>query len=241
MSFDWVTFGFQLVNVLVLLAILNHFLFRPVAAIIAKRQAETAAALTRAEAARGEAEAAEKAAEEAKAATEAARHDVLAKAKEEAEAQRRVLVDAARAEAAKLAEEAKGQAQSVVSAAQAQTLMRARDLGETIARRALAELPDPPDAAGYAVRLKQAIAAMAEDQRQALLSGAGLRLIAPKPLADTEREAVFSTLSLPETAIELDPTLIAGLEMRSDTGLVHNSLAHDLDRIAQALKTEAGA
>ena len=238
MSFDWVTFGFQLVNVLVLLAILNHFLFRPVAAIIAKRQAETAAALTRAEAARGEAEAAEKAAEEAKAATEAARHDVLAKAREEAEAQRKVLVDAARAEAAKLAEEAKGQAQSVVSAAQAQTLMRARDLGETIARRALAELPD---AAGYAVRLKQAIAAMAEDQRRALLSGAGLRLIAPKPLSEAERKAVFSTLSLPETAIEVDPALIAGLEMRSDTGLVHNSLAHDLDRIAQALKTEAGA
>ena len=89
---------------------------------------------------------------------------------------------------------------------------------------------------GSAARLRANRAEMGR-----LIAEAGLRLIAPKPLSEAERKAVFSTLSLPETAIEVDPALIAGLEMRSDTGLVHNSLAHDLDRIAQALKTEAGA
>ena len=50
MEFDWVTFGLQAVNVLVLLAILRHFLFRPIVAIIAKRQQETEAAMDKAEA-----------------------------------------------------------------------------------------------------------------------------------------------------------------------------------------------
>ena len=68
MTFDWATFAFQLVNVLVLLAILTHFLFRPVAGIISKRQAETDAALERAEAMRAEALAA---AERAKAEADA--------------------------------------------------------------------------------------------------------------------------------------------------------------------------
>ncbi len=58
MNFDWVTFSFQLVNVLVLLAILRHFLFRPVADIIAQRQAETDAALRAAETAKADADAA---------------------------------------------------------------------------------------------------------------------------------------------------------------------------------------
>jgi F0F1-type ATP synthase membrane subunit b/b' len=40
-SFDWATFAFQLVNVLILLAILRRFLFKPIAGIIAERQAET--------------------------------------------------------------------------------------------------------------------------------------------------------------------------------------------------------
>ena len=162
MSFDWVTFGFQLVNVLVLLAILQHFLFRPVAEIIAKRQAETQEALRRAEAAEQDAEAAERAAEEARHQTEAARHDVLTAAQDEAEAQRKAILDAARAEAASLVQKATAQAQATVTGAAAETLTRARDLAEVIARRALSA---QPDGAGYATRLAQALAAL---QRQGL-------------------------------------------------------------------------
>ena len=45
MKFDWLTFGFQLVNILVLLAILRHFLFRPLMRLIAERQTQTQVAM----------------------------------------------------------------------------------------------------------------------------------------------------------------------------------------------------
>ena len=73
MGFDLTTFALQLVNVLVLLAILKHFLFRPVVEIIARRQAETEAALKGAESARAAAEAATEAAQAEAEATRAAR------------------------------------------------------------------------------------------------------------------------------------------------------------------------
>lgn len=241
MSFDWVTFGFQLVNVLVLLAILQHFLFRPVADIIAKRQAETQEALRRAEAAELDAEAAERAAEAAKHQTEAARHDVLTAAQDEAEAQRKAILDAARTEAVSLAQKAAEQAQAAVTGAAAETLARARDLAEVIARRAVSAQPVPPDGAGYAARLAQALAGLPDDQRAAILAGANLRLAAPAPLSAAEQTAVCAALGLEKAGFELDQSLIAGLELRSDTGLVHNSLAHDLDQIARALTAEAAA
>jgi len=55
MQIDWWTLGLQTLNVLVLLWILNRFLFRPVAEMIAKRQATVAQSLEEAQAAQAEA------------------------------------------------------------------------------------------------------------------------------------------------------------------------------------------
>lgn len=43
---------------------------------------------------------------------------------------------------------------------------------------------------------------------------------------------------LPPLPVETDPALIAGLELRSANGVLHNSLAHDIGRIAEALTHE---
>ncbi|WP_232014652.1 hypothetical protein [Cereibacter sphaeroides] len=69
--------------------------------------------------------------------------------------------------------------------------------------------------------------------RAALASGAGLRLAAPAPLAQVPEVA-----GLPPLPVETDPALIAGLELRSANGVLHNSLAHDIGRIAEALTHE---
>nr|WP_232013648.1 hypothetical protein [Cereibacter sphaeroides] len=71
MTFDWLTFAVQIANVLILLAILRHVLFRPVAAMIAERQRVLTASLGAAEAAEARAHAAE--AEAAAAAAETLR------------------------------------------------------------------------------------------------------------------------------------------------------------------------
>ena len=54
MHLDPWTFALQTINVLILVWLLAHFLFRPVAAIIAARRAASDALMTDAEAARGE-------------------------------------------------------------------------------------------------------------------------------------------------------------------------------------------
>ena len=241
MSFDWATFAFQLVNVLVLLAILTHFLFRPVAGIIARRQAETEAALARAEATQAEAEAATERARAEAEANAAARRDVLTKAQAEAETERARLVEESRAEAARIVEAAQAEAEDVVANSEARTLARARDLAETIAARALSAQPRPPTPAAYAARLAAAVSSLSEDGRASLISSGPLTLVAPHPLSEDDLAAVLSALASapgldgvsPEVAV--DPGLLAGLDLRAPSGVVHNSLAHDLARIAEAL------
>ncbi len=234
MTFDWVTLGLQLANVLILLAILRHYLFRPVAGMIAARQVAVQAALAQAEAARTEAAAAAAKAEAEAAATAAARHDLLVKAKAEAEAAKADLLAAAQTEAARIVAEGRAQTATDAKAEAALTLARARDLAETIARRALADMP--ADAVGWAARLATALSALPERDRAAILSGGNLRLVTAAPLPAAALAKVAQALApLPPPPVETDAALIAGLEMRSDSGRLRNSLAHDLDRLAEAL------
>jgi F-type H+-transporting ATPase subunit b len=244
MKFDWVTFGLQLVNVLVLLAILRHFLFRPVADIIARRQSEIAAAKDAADAARAEAAkaAAEAGAEAQK--TASARQEVLAGAQADAQARSGELIEAARAEAARIVAQAHAQAEQDAADSREQTLRRARDLAETIARSALAGLPRPPGPEGFCKRLADELEAMEARERDSLFAGERLRVVTPAPLAQRDRKAVKAVLApfgVAAPQFEVDPSLIAGLDLKSSNGIVHNSLAHDLQSISEALRDGDGS
>jgi F-type H+-transporting ATPase subunit b len=52
MTIDWWTLGLQTINLLVLVALLGHFLLKPLAAIVAARQAEAQRLLDEAASAR---------------------------------------------------------------------------------------------------------------------------------------------------------------------------------------------
>jgi F-type H+-transporting ATPase subunit b len=239
MSFDWATFGFQIANVLLLLAILHHFLFKPIADIVARRQAETERALDAAQAARADSEKAAAAAQTQADQTAAARHDLLAAAKADSETRTRALLEESRREAAKILAEAETQASKTIEQADVLTLARARDLAEAIARRAVAGLPRPPTASGYGERLVLALAAMPDQNRRELLAGGQLQLLAPQTLDATEVESLrelLAPLGVIDWSAETDPALIAGLELRSGSGVVRNSLAHDLQTIADAMQ-----
>ena len=56
MEFDWLTFGFEIVNFLVLVWLLHRLLYRPVLAMIQRRRDEIAAQARQAEARQAEAE-----------------------------------------------------------------------------------------------------------------------------------------------------------------------------------------
>lgn len=235
MTFDWATFALQLVNVLVLLAILRHFLFRPVAEIIARRRADTQAALDAAAAAKAEAETATVRARAEADASAAARADVLKRAAEEAEAQRARLVEKARTEAAKIVEEGRAALAREEAANAARTVAQIRDVAAAVAGRALAAQPSGPE--GYAARLAEALSAIDDQGRSALLKGGNLRLVAsgdlPESVLDKAREALATYGAT--VSVSTDPSLIAGLELHSDSGVLHNSLAHDLDLINKAM------
>ena len=239
MTFDWATFLFQLVNLIVLLAILKHFLFRPVAQIIAARKAEISAALAEAEDARSRAEAATEAARAEADRTASARQDVLARAREDAAAERERLLKEARAEAGRLIETARSKAADTLKEAETAALTRACNLAEAIAARALAALPAPPTTAGFTARLAETVAAMSARDRKDLIGAGDLRLVSAHPLTEEEKKDVYARipeLASAGTEIAVDPELIAGLELRSASGTIHNSLAHDLSRIAKAME-----
>src|SRR5271165_2650709 len=99
MRIDWWTLGLQTVNVLILVAILARFLFRPVIAIMQDRQAAAAKVLADAETEKAKAAAARKAAEAESDRIAAARDAVLRQAAEDANAQREAALATAKEEA----------------------------------------------------------------------------------------------------------------------------------------------
>lgn len=237
MSFDWVTFAFQVVNVLILLAILRHFLFRPVARIIADRQAAIAQTLGEAEAAKTQAAKAGADAQAEARKTAAARRDALDKARAEAEAQSDAILAAARDKAAKIVAAAHDEATAAAQSARAENLARTGDLALALAEKLMQNLPQDHRVAGYAARLAKVLAALPEDRRLALFDSETPELIAPRALDKNEAAEVQAALApwfKTKPKVIVDPGLIAGLELRGPHGGVANSLRHDLARIAQA-------
>lgn len=239
MTFDWTTFALQVVNVLVLLAILKHFLFRPIADIIAKRRDETQAALDAAAAARAEAQTATDRARAEADASAAARADILRQAADEAAAKRAALLDKAREEARKIVEDGQAARARADAARDARLVAQVRDLATAVASRALAAQPPGPE--GYADRLTEALADMDSNSRQALLKGGNLTLVSagdlPGPVLARLHEALATYGASADTVT--DPGLIAGLELRSDSGVLHNSLAHDVELLNKAMHDDS--
>lgn len=235
MNFDWTTFALQLVNVLVLLAILRHFLFRPVARIIEQRRADTQAALDAAKAVEADAKAAMEKARGDVEELATTRQELLSKASDEAERQRAALLDKAREEARQIIEDGRAARAREDAAAERHAVARIRDLAAAVAHRALAAQPDHPG--GYAQRLVAALERMAPPGRDALLKGGNLTLVTAGEMPEAVLDTVRHTLeSYGATAsLVTDTGLIRGIELRSDSGVLRNSLAHDLETLSTAM------
>ena len=245
MPFDWWTFAFQLVNVLILLWLLGRFLFRPTARIIAERKAAAAATLKQAEETRAKSEEALKALQREQEETRKQRFDVLEAARAEAEKQKEEAFAKARQEAAKVVDDAGKTVERNRAAAEQQQLQDAVTLSATMTMRLLDNLPEDARFAGYAKRLEDALSALDEDKKTALLAEPGaLELVSARALTKSEQaqaRKAAAALSGEEQDIPIvtDAALIAGLELRSPNGVVHNSLRFDLERISGALADEA--
>ncbi|MDR8881948.1 F0F1 ATP synthase subunit B family protein [Burkholderia multivorans] len=241
MRIDWWTLGFQTINVLVLIWLLSRLLFKPVAKIMADRQQAAARLLQEASAARDAArQDRDKAARES-AAQDAERLDRLSAVASEAERLKATLLADAQAEADMLRKTAEAEAAAMKDDALRANAERAGQFAVDIAARLLATLPSSTLVEGFIAPLADAVRALPAEDRACLgREGETLRLIAPRTLNDDELahcRSMLATASGHTLCIrtEVDPTLIAGLELVAPHLIVRNSFRHSLESLRSGL------
>ena len=243
MHIDWWTLAFQTVNVLVLIWILGRFFFRPVADIVAKRQALAAEVLTEAAAVRRQAGVARADADKARAEINAERDRLIAGAMQAAQAEKASLLAQAADEAAKLRGEAEAAIARDRSAAQQAIMTRAGELAVEIARRLLARLPPAAALSAFLDGLGRELRALPAEARASFTSAAtgahAIALVTAAPLSTAEMQQVGDALKAAGLELPLvfrsDPAVIAGIELHSPNMIVRNSWRADLDRIRKEL------
>lgn len=244
MQFDWWTFALQAINILILIWVLSHFLFRPIANIIEQRRNETQEALKSAEEARKTAEGARAAAEAEKQKNASERFKILDAARADAQSQKEQIIAKAQDEAKEIVAAARTAAEKTSEDAEALKLRRAAELAVSMTGRLLANLPEDGRVAGYDRRLADLLGGLGEREAQSLRRDADeLTLVVPRALDEGELAAIRKTLSsaLPDVdaiAVEVDESRLAGLELRGPHAVVHNSLGADLQQMAEALSGE---
>ncbi|MEB3418733.1 hypothetical protein ACFSDD_18855 [Salipiger marinus] len=239
MTFDVWTLGFQAVNVLVLVWLLHRLFWRPVAAMIATRQAAAATLLDEAGAKRAEAEAALAGIAATRAGLAAERDAMLDRARQDAAAARETLLAEAQAEAEALHDTAKAARIRAAATLKAHAMDEAQMLAVTIASRLVARLDGPATEAAFLGWLVQGLAALSGPERAAL-AAEDLELVSATeqgiPAQERIRAALATVFGAPVVfALPTDPALIAGLELHAPHFSLRNSWRADLARIAAAL------
>ena len=245
MHIDWSTLALQTINVLILVWILAHFLFRPLRAIIAQRQAKIDTILAEAVAARKQGAEAEAAAKKERADMEAQREQLLATAQGDAAKEKVRLLDAAAKEAAALRMEAQSATARERSAMEEALIARIKDLAVEITRRLLSRISPDADLNGFVIGLRAQFDKLPAQTRAAFASGPGqeaaIEIVTAAPLSAEMgvrvRQALEQIFGIGRPfAFRADPALIAGIEVHARTASLRNSLRDNLDRIVKELR-----
>lgn len=240
MKIDLWTLAFQLVNVLILLGLLAHFFFRPVAAMVKKRQDEIASRLQKATESREEAERLKAEREKALADVDEERDRLITEAEKEAGARKTAILDAAAAEAAGIRTKAEAAIAREREAAERAVTGHAAELAVAIATRLLQRVPPAKLAAAFLDGLVHEIAALPDERRQGL---GAVRIVSAAPLGARDRTAFEKALAKAiggeaDVSFSVDPALIAGLECHAEGLHVKNSWRADLGVIAREVAGE---
>jgi F-type H+-transporting ATPase subunit b len=243
MRIDWWTLALQSVNVLVLIWILARFFFRPIADIVAKRQAEANGLLSDAAKARDDAAAARADVDKIRAGIAAERERLLADAQKAAKIEKDAVLAAASQEAKKCRSEAQTMIARDQAAAEQAVVAHASDLAVVIAQRLLARLPSRAAFAVFLDGLCQALHSLPSDAKHELTVSTAdhaIEIVTASPLSDAEQEQIRLALkdalgSQPLLTFRSDYALIAGIELHGPDTVVRNSWRSDLAKIREEL------
>lgn len=246
MKIDWWTLGFQAVNVVILVWLLQRFFWRPVAAMIEQRRSTTEKALADAKAAQDKAAAALADVATTRAGF-AREHDaILAAAHAEADTARKATLDDAAKEAA--AHTAAAQATLAIEhdAAEAAWSGRASQLAVQIAGRLAARLQGAAVNTAFLDWLLSSIRALPAPARQAASAEVGgIEAVSAGPLEPAEQDRYRSLIAeafgaKPQLTFKADPALIAGIELHGPHFALNNSWRADLGDILRDMKIAPG-
>ena len=242
MTIDWWTLGFQAVNVVVLVWLLQHFFWRPVAAIIEQRRSTTEKALAGAKEAQDKAEAAMAGIATTRAGF-AHEHDaILAAAHAEAENAGKATLAAAKTEAEAHTAAAHAATLAEHDADETAWTGRASQLAIQIAGRLAARLQGPAVSAAFVDWLVSSIHAMPDAARAAAAAETGgFEAVSAEELAPAEQEHIRSLIAnafgaQPRISFRTDPALIAGIELHGPHFALSNSWRADLGQILKDVR-----
>lgn len=242
MNIDWWTLGFQLINLLVLVWLLSRFFWRPVAAIIAQRQASVDKALADAAEQRQAAEAEHTKIAETRASFAEERRKIIEEARQEADTLAKQRLDAASAEIEAMKKAASAAIAREGAETRAQWAQNAGKLAADIAKNLLDGLESPAVRQRFADRLLEQIAAMPENERADIADSAeNLEAVTASALSADEQKALSARLAHAIGAkrpisFSTDPGLIAGLELRGPHVQVRNSWRGDIETILDGIE-----
>jgi len=245
MQFDWWTLALQGVNFLLLVWLLERFLYRPVKDVIARRKvlAENAFAEANDAKSAAESERHRLSAEREKVADE--RQAMLARLHAEIEADRKAMVEKTAAEGEKLLSAAKAaiaeERKAVLKEMEKEISALATAMAATLLGRLRADVSQDV----FLDQLKTRLAALSGEERERLArelarDGAGLTVVTATPLSAEEEARWRATLSDAFGAsgrkeFVTDPAIIGGSELRFPHTRLRESWASKLETVQTGL------
>jgi F-type H+-transporting ATPase subunit b len=242
MTLDWWGLGLQAINVSILVWLLSRVFWRPVAGAITRRQQEAQALLEEGKTAQAKADAALAEVVETRGGIAAERDAILAEAKTAADTVAKTALKEAQTKADTLIAAARTAIDRDRNTARKENATRAAELSVEIAARLLGRFNTAEVQAAFLAQLVEAIGDMSASDLAALIASAdGIEIVTATDIEGTERakieRAVKDALGgTPSVRVVTDPSLIAGLELRSGHFVLHNSWRADLETILKEVK-----
>ena len=219
MQIDWLTVGAQIVNFLILVALLKRFLYRPVLDAMDRRERRIAQRLREAEQREKQADARAREFQGRSDDLERRRQGLLEQARDEAETERRERLKEVRAEVEHQRERWRAQLEQERDELQKAITRRLAGAVTASAKRALADLADTELEQAMTRAFRRRLADLDESHRRGISDGAGPVEIATtfEPDAETRTalaDAVRESLDRDVRFVRADG-LVAGIELRA--------------------------
>jgi F-type H+-transporting ATPase subunit b len=241
---DWTTFILELVNFVVLIWILNRFLYRPVMDVIAQRKAAIQKTLSEAETTRSEAQALQSQYENRLTEWEQEREKARAQLRDEISAERNRLLEDLRLELDQEREKAAAVEQRRLKDFTQQAEATAIALGGTFVSRLLSRLGGAELERKIIDMVKQDLPSLPHEQMQAVrvasaTTGLPMKITSAYPLDQAKRDVlchVCRTLAGRDVVCEFleDRNLIAGLRISFGSWVLRANVQDEMSFFAES-------